>query len=527
MGDTQDAHRKPGATRRKPKMVDTARATEQAKAIEGLKRRREAALAAQKVEVQVPSSMPATSAEVEWPSTRAKAPQVTRTVERIPPGTGLRMQGTPAVETSILALANFKRRPRQPSILQNVEPDLEDNDDDDEIEDFQPDDESTPFLTSKSISQVQVVPSSPPLSASSSSESLPVSSSRKRKLTPLEVQVPRSSPPEARSSPATERQSTKERPSSIIQDDDHEALPQQLESHHNRELTPKIWSDTMAPPLSSSPSQQSPHSLRLSSARVRSAASTAQTKRKQPSRNPTTKPTDDNNNDNHEDPSNPSPTTRNKRPTKPPKTRQPLSTATLQSMLPRRRRRAPLDAFDIPSSDAELDTTTTIALRDADDDELAHLPANRLGARKRPAEATARLSKVSPKKRSTTAAAAAAKKSASSVAKKATATATAAATATKTRTYTRHRRLSDKENNIPNPRNASLEDANHAAAAPSSSPLSSPADDGTSEGIERRGEGRGRGEELKTAAKKFRLVDRWELEFEEVTASSSSPWDAR
>ncbi len=35
------------------------------------------------------------------------------------------------------------------------------------------------------------------------------------------------------------------------------------------------------------------------------------------------------------------------------------------------------------------------------------------------------------------------------------------------------------------------------------------------------------GKELKAAAKKFKEVDQWEMEFEDVTASSSSPKDAR
>jgi hypothetical protein len=35
------------------------------------------------------------------------------------------------------------------------------------------------------------------------------------------------------------------------------------------------------------------------------------------------------------------------------------------------------------------------------------------------------------------------------------------------------------------------------------------------------------GFELKRAARKFEEVDKWELEFEEVTASSSSPRDGR
>lgn len=33
--------------------------------------------------------------------------------------------------------------------------------------------------------------------------------------------------------------------------------------------------------------------------------------------------------------------------------------------------------------------------------------------------------------------------------------------------------------------------------------------------------------ELKALARKFKEVDQWKMEFEEVTASSSSPWEAR
>jgi hypothetical protein len=35
------------------------------------------------------------------------------------------------------------------------------------------------------------------------------------------------------------------------------------------------------------------------------------------------------------------------------------------------------------------------------------------------------------------------------------------------------------------------------------------------------------GEELKRAARKFEEVDKWDLDFEDCTASSSSPRDAR
>ncbi|KAK3050643.1 hypothetical protein LTR09_008283 [Extremus antarcticus] len=86
----------------------------------------------------------------------------------VQPGSALRSNGTPAVESSILALKNFKRRPRQPSMLQMVQQrtasarpsaahfdaaddeDVYDLDDDvDDVEDFEPDAEGTPLHMSK------------------------------------------------------------------------------------------------------------------------------------------------------------------------------------------------------------------------------------------------------------------------------------------------------------------------------------------------------------------------------------------
>lgn len=79
------------------------------------------------------------------------------------PGSALRSHGTPAVESSILALKNFKRRPRQPSMLQMVQqrttsarPSAVHNADSewsacdasdagDDVEDFQPEAEGTPL----------------------------------------------------------------------------------------------------------------------------------------------------------------------------------------------------------------------------------------------------------------------------------------------------------------------------------------------------------------------------------------------
>jgi len=59
-------------------------------------------------------------------------------------------------------------------------------------------------------------------------------------------------------------------------------------------------------------------------------------------------------------------------------------------------------------------------------------------------------------------------------------------------------------------------------------PMADDDEDGAGESPENSQELEARvGKELKVAKRKFEVVDKWELEFEEVTASSSSPWDAR
>ena len=115
----------------------------------------------------------------------------------IQPGSGLRTSGTPAVESSILALKNFKRRPRQPSMLQMVqqrtasarpsmqntsatarapEQAVESSDLDDE-DDFAPEAEGTPVLkktkaftagAQKAASKEQAASNVPSVSASRS-----------------------------------------------------------------------------------------------------------------------------------------------------------------------------------------------------------------------------------------------------------------------------------------------------------------------------------------------------------------------
>lgn len=79
------------------------------------------------------------------------------------------------------------------------------------------------------------------------------------------------------------------------------------------------------------------------------------------------------------------------------------------------------------------------------------------------------------------------------------------------RTYGRDNQASDKENEEVDPDDslAPLPDDDHESPE-------------NSQELEKRV-----GKELKQAVKKFAEVDKWELEFEEVTASSSSPRDAR
>ena len=93
----------------------------------------------------------------------------------VQPGSAIRPQGTPAVESSILALKNFKRRPRQPSMLQMVQratasarpsavhaqsigdPNVFDVEGADDIEDeFAPEAEGTPLHVGKAKQRLSV-----------------------------------------------------------------------------------------------------------------------------------------------------------------------------------------------------------------------------------------------------------------------------------------------------------------------------------------------------------------------------------
>ncbi|KAK3683058.1 hypothetical protein LTR37_020596 [Vermiconidia calcicola] len=117
------------------------------------------------------------------------------------PGSGLRPQSTPAVESSILALKNFKRRPRQPSMLQMVQertasarpsaahmqatedPDLFNLEGEEVGEEFAPDAEGTPMQASKGTRQPTQNRKQPPKQTQSAAVKAPQSfkPSNKRK----------------------------------------------------------------------------------------------------------------------------------------------------------------------------------------------------------------------------------------------------------------------------------------------------------------------------------------------------------
>lgn len=159
-----------------------------------------------------------------------------------------KIPGTPAFESSILS--NFRRRPRQPSILQmmQAEDGSSDLDDDDFLGGLSPEDESTPLNLSRGKSLLARKDSSSP-----SEPRLPSSgSSRKRKRSPDELPAPQSPSPGVRDSLIGSQTSDVEdevrRHSSSLE------LPPHSDSQD-------VFSQTMAPPMSSplsSPTQTMP-----------------------------------------------------------------------------------------------------------------------------------------------------------------------------------------------------------------------------------------------------------------------------
>jgi hypothetical protein len=386
-------------------------------------------------------------------------------------------RGTPAQVGSALKIGQFKRRAREPSILgtgqkaRRQQIDFEDDDEDD----FNPEDESTPLNLSKTKN----------MTTSSVASS---SNSRKRKLSA--VQVPQSqSSPTLPSPRAIEAEDTIPATGPLSEEEEgvdgpESSQEQLMPSIEARADTPELLSETMAPPLDSSSLPSSPEP-------ALPVARRAPSRGRRPTQGRTPPPRT-------QDSPIPSPPSLTYSPNRPlaraasakanPKRQAPppsiFSTAQLQNLLPRRRRRPVRDVFEIASSEDEVDVSGL----PSGDDELSHLsvrPRTRRPtiSRRTPAPLKSK-SKPGPKPKDP---------------------------GTK-RTYgSRNNATSDKENEEIDPDD-------------SLAPL--PDDENTSPENSQELEKRV-GRELKEAAKKFQEVDQWELEFEDVTASSSSPRDSR
>lgn len=475
--DAGEARVKPLTGRKRAVLSRIVRNADHDKAIEALKARRDAALAAEKgIEIQVPSSIPAEPLLATEP--------VAEQVERISDPVSVVVAKTSSVPAtprvgvaSAFRGSNFKRRPRQPSLLQLVQAQAnpQSEDDDDDLDDFHPDDESTPFVQAKS----QLLPQP---SLSSSDSSVNQSSSRKRKLSSPVVQVERSPSPETRISSLGNPSDT---PDSDIQEEDEEDgynLPFPAKNHDDHPQpslpVPKSpqasqsiqWSDTCAPPQSSSP--------------IRHEISKPLIQRGRPKR---------------KSPSVSSPVSR---PLKP------LSTATLQNLLPRRRVRPASrehDPFNLPSSsDVEIDTSRL----SAEADELSVPAKPRVRTKKQTKDLLVK-TPATKKKKSHGAA------SRKDDGKSAWAPKPPKKTPQlkKPKTYARTEPvISNKPDENENASGSDDDDNNPEDHHPSSHPPVEPLPVST---------------ELQRLARKFREVDRWELEVEDVTPSSGSQRDAR
>ncbi|KFY17847.1 hypothetical protein V492_00344 [Pseudogymnoascus sp. VKM F-4246] len=390
--------------------------------------------------------------------------------------------GTPVNPGSALRTGLFRRRARQPSILGTpshnpgralpAEASADEQGDNDEEDDFNPEDESTPLNLSKPN----------PLDGSPQSASTSPLNSRKRKLSSRSASnSPAALPPLEGS------------PSSTL------SPPPVSSPVRMRSQTPEITSSTHAPPHSSS-------SLRLSLTPPRRTRATSgipsertPATRRQPSRAlamdddlPSSPPSLTHSPDNRPTVKKPAGKFKGKAAAKPEPVS--LSTAQLQLLLPRRRRRAARDTYDIGSSD-ESDA-------ESDEDELSHLAAAPSRSNRQTPGRPKRVTKLQ-----------------STIKGKGKAVAAAQAAAAK-QTYGSRRAaapsLSDKENGDDSAQVSEAElDPDDSLA-----PVQDSIED--SSVLEER-----LGKELKLAKRKFEDVDQWEMEFEDMTGNSSSPKDAR
>ncbi|KAL8760907.1 MAG: hypothetical protein Q9184_002938 [Pyrenodesmia sp. 2 TL-2023] len=397
------------------------------------------------------------------------------TVQGSQPTRATGIKAAASVETSILATGNFQRRPRQPSLLQiaraqNVS---EESSIDDTLDDFNPDDESTPLHQSKTVLQREF----------SSSSLDRQSSSRKRKLSTPEIQVPASQSLESPGrSPSLAPSLSDILPDVAAEDSQPNPPLPAIPTAKPTNAGKAFDSHTLAPPRSSSPA--SPHK------HVRKPLS--KTKKPQAAPITNTKPTKSRAHKQSSivlPPRSPSPTqispsvaSKKRSPLKP------ITTSALQNLLPRRRRVASRNkennVFEFnTSSDLDPHDKGTI---DEDADELSY----HAGARP-------------PRKAGTENAKRAGKKG------------KAATNGVKSGVKAHH---GGKRPSTTYTRKENFEQDENAELGPSSE------DEGVGAVVAVNGKA---SEVMKRMAAKFREVDDWGLEFEEVTGSSDRMRDAR
>lgn len=376
-----------------------ARDADHAMAVGARRRGKEIVVAVKKLakrEELLPSSLPEADTDILDLDTTLDSIVVAgeRSPKRRQSNSILRGRTTPTAESSLM-LGNFKRRKRQPSILGLRAARNELSDDriqDDDADDFRPDDESTPFNLSTrkqpTITSLSRDLSFPPEQHDYSSVS------RKRKLTPPVGQVLQLQPSPEQSlssptrsvlsvdlnakSPRVNRIATQEKgitQQGILRgeseegenpnkDSQKEASLEQRSSGENlnprlpppvpspRMQTPEC-NETMAPPESSSSSLASEDRSLIRPYRTKNVLITSKPGGKHSSRGPEPLSV-----------GRPSRTGNIKEPL----ALKPITTASLQNLLPRRQRKRRGDAFDIASSsEAEFDTSALAH----DEDELS------------------------------------------------------------------------------------------------------------------------------------------------------------
>ena len=549
---------RPPTRRQRAALSRVVRQADHSKAIDALRRRRDEALARERGALEIiPSSMPEADSGTAKATSMAEGPK--RVHGEIPKSTlEAEIEAGLAIESSLPVPSKAGRRPGQPGRL------AKENVRDEDLDDFQPHDESTPFR----LSTFQIADKTPTGHATSSaSNSLSETRSRKRKLTSSEVQIPQSQSPIAQhqsSIPNLEIElgsNTYEIPATQEEVSEPEPELELPLTNLRRIPTPalKIWSDTMAPPRSSSPIREDPGSTRLlqiPKSKSKSKAVNTPTKpspREQPSRN--RKSTTATNS------STPKPTVSMKQ--RKPQPLKPISTANLQNLLPRRRKvrqRHQEDEFDLTGSNSDSESDISPTGLDEDEDELSHAvpaiqkrkgttttgksAAHKSSSAKKPTY-TGKTPQQPAKSQPRTLKAAELSKPSrkQSISRKPKSKPnpsipTKVSVKEPKKTYTRHTRFSEKEKE--NATSALITTATIQPQPDSSSDDSNPhplpllTDTHTHDihhlvsteaTVTKTTTKTSR--ELKTLAQKFKEVDRWRLEFEEVTASSSSPWDAR